>query len=146
MAKDRGNNAPDSIEQMQHVASAGRNWLNDMTEQNLKQGIAAFDGMLSTLRKSAEVVGHHASRIRETSAALAEQTMGNAAELGNKLARSKDPLEWVEAHSAFMSRQAQAMATGAQRLGEALVNSSNEVANTGLDEMREASRKGPRAV
>jgi hypothetical protein len=72
--------------------------------------------------------------------------MGDAAELGNRLTRSKDPLEWVEAHNEFLSKQAQAMASGAQRLGEALVNGSNEVASTGLHQVREASRKGPHAV
>jgi hypothetical protein len=71
-------------------------------------------------RKSADVFGHQASRVPETYTALAEQTIGNAAELGNRLARSKHPLEWVEAHSEFMSKQLQAMATGAHRLGEAL--------------------------
>lgn len=146
MAKDRGNNVQESMDQMQNAASAGATWLNEMTEQNLKQGVAALNGMLSTLRKSADVFGHQASRIRETSAALAEQTMGNAAELGNRLTRSKDPLEWVEAHSEFLSKQAQAMAAGAQNLGEALVNSSNEVASAGLHQVREASRKGPHAV
>ncbi len=146
MARDRGTNAQENMDQMQNAASAGATWLNEMTEQNLRQGIAALDGMLTTLRKSADVFGHQASRIRETSATLAEQTMGNAAELGNKLARSKDPLEWVEAHSEFLSKQAQAMASGAQSLGEALVNSSNEVASAGLHQVREASRKGPHAA
>lgn len=141
MAKDRGNHIRESMGQMQNGASAGATWLNEMSEQNLKQGIAAFDGMLTTLRKSADVFGHQTLRIRETSAELAEQTMGNAAELGNTLARSKDPLEWVEAHSEFLSKQAQAMAAGAQRLGEALVSSSNGVASAGLQQVREASRR-----
>src|SRR5215472_16914675 len=114
MARDGGNNAQQNIEQMHNAASAGAIWLNEMTEQNLKQGIATLNGMMTTLRKSADVFGHEAYRIRETSAALAEQTMGNAAELGNRLARSKVPLEWVEADSEFMSKQAQAMASGAQ--------------------------------
>ncbi len=146
MAKDRGNNAQESIDQMQNAASAGATWLNGMTEQNLKQGVAALNGMLSTLRRSADIFGQQASRIRETSTALAERTMGNATELGNRLAHSKDPLEWVEAHSEFLSKQAEAMATGAQSLGEALVNSSNEVASAGLHQVREASRKGRRAA
>jgi hypothetical protein len=69
--------------------------------------------------------------------------MGNAAELGNRLSRSKVPLDWVEAHSEFMSKQAQAMASGAQSLGEALAIGSTEVASAGL---RVASRKGPHAA
>jgi hypothetical protein len=42
----------------------------------LKQGIAALNGMMTTLRKSADVFGHQASRIRETSAALGETNNG----------------------------------------------------------------------
>lgn len=136
MAKDRGN-----MDQMQNAASAGPTWLYEVTEQNMRQGIAALDGMLATVRKSADVFGHQASRIRETSAALAEQAMGNAAELGNRLTRSKHPIEWVEAHSEFLSKQAQAMAASAQSLGEALVNGSNEVATAGMHQVRKASRK-----
>lgn len=141
MAKDRGNHAQESMDQMQNAASAGASLLDEMTEQNLKQGIAALEGMLTTLRKSADVFGHQASRILQTSAALAEQTMGNAAELGNRLARSKDPLEWVEAHSEFLSKQAQAMATGAQNLGEALISSSHEVASALPSGARASSAK-----
>ncbi len=143
MAKDRGNNGRESIEQSQNAASFGATWLNGMTEQNLKQGIAALDGMLTTMRKSAEVFGQQAARIRETSSELSEQMISNAAELGNRLARSKDPLEWAEAQSAFLGKQAQVLAAGAQNLGEAFVNGSSEVASAGV---REASRRGLHAV
>lgn len=146
MAKDRGSTTQENIDQLHHAASAGATWLNEMTEQNLKQGMAAVDGMLSMLRKSADIFGQQATRIRETSAALAEQTMSHASELGNRLSRSKDPLEWVEAHSEFLSKQAQAMASGAQKLGEGLVNGSNDVASAGVHQMREATRKGSRAA
>ena len=141
MARDRGNKAQEQLDQMTHAAGLGSTWFADMTEQNLKQGMGAFDGMLQTVRKAADAFGHQASSIREHSAALFEQSMGNAAELGNRLARSKDPLQWAEAQSAFLSKQAQAMASGAQSLGEALINSSNEVASVGLQRVRETSRK-----
>jgi hypothetical protein len=76
MARDRGNNAQANIEQMHNAASVGATWLNEMPDQNLKQGIAALNGMMTTLRKSADVFGHQASRIRETSAALGETNNG----------------------------------------------------------------------
>jgi len=138
MAKDRGNNAREQLDQMTQAAGFGSTLFADMAEQNLKQGIGALDGMLRTVRKAADAFGHQASSIREHSAALLEQSMGNAAELGSRLARSKDPLQWAEAQSEFLSKQAQVMASGAQSLGQALVNSSTEVANVGL---REASRR-----
>ena len=153
MARHRGNNAHKTIahaqqnmEQMHNAASAGATWLNDMTEQNVKQGVAALNGMMTTLRRSADVIGRQAFRVRETSEALAEQTMGNATELGHRLSRSRHPLEWLEAHTEFMSKQAQAMAGGAQTIGEALVESSTEAASAGLDQAREASRNGSRGA
>jgi hypothetical protein len=146
MAKERKNHAQENIGQMQNAARAGTSWLGDMTEQNLKQGTAALDGMMTTFRESADAFGQQASRVRETSTALAEQIMGNAAELGSRLTRSKDPLEWVEAQSEFLSKQAQAMASGAHRLREVLVNGSSELGGTALRQVRQASRKGRRAA
>jgi hypothetical protein len=113
-----------------------------MAEQNLY----ALDGMLRTVRRAADAFGHQASNIREHSAALLEQSMGNAAEFGTKLAHSKHPLEWAEAQSEFLSKQAQVMASGAQSLGEALVNGSNGIASAGRRQVRAASRKGPHAA
>lgn len=135
-----------NIAQMHSAASAGTTWLNEMTEQNLNQGIAAVNGLMTTVRASADAIGRQASRVRETSEALAVQTMGNATELGNRLSRSRHPLEWIEAHSEFMSRQAQAMVGGAQTIGAALVDHSTEGASAGLNQMRKASRKGSRAA
>lgn len=146
MAKDRGRNTQEQLDQMTHAASFGSTWFAEMAEQNLKQGIGALDGMLRTVRKAADAFGYQASSIREHSTAVLEQSMGNAAELGNRLAHSKDALQWAEAQSEFMSKQAQVMASGAQSLGEALINSSNGVASAGLDQVREASRKRARAT
>jgi hypothetical protein len=72
--------------------------------------------------------------------------MGNAAELGSRLTRSKDPLDWIEAQSEFLSKQAQAMASSAHRLREVFVNGSGELAGAGLHPVREASRKRRRAA
>ena len=137
MPKDHRNNGPEQLNQMAHAAALGSTWLAEMTEQNL----AALDGMLRSVRRAADAFGHQASSIREHSAALFEQSMGNAAEFGNKLARTRHPLEWAEVQSEFLSKQAQVIASGAQSLGEALVNGSNEVASTGLHRLREASRR-----
>jgi hypothetical protein len=146
MAKDRGNSTKEQLNQMAHAAALGPTWLAEMADQNVKQGIGALDGMLRTVHKAANAFGHQASNFREHSAVLLEQSMGNAAELGNRLARSKDPLQWAEAHSQFLSKQAQAMASGAKNLGEALINSSNEVASAGLHQVREGSYKRAKAA
>ena len=135
MARDRGNGAQEQLEQMTHAAGLGSTWFAEMAEQNLN----ALGGMLRSMRRAADAFGHQASSIRAYSAVLVEHSMENAAEFGTKLAHSKHPLDWTEAQSEFLSKQAEVMASGAQTLGEALVNGSTEVASAGL---RVASRKG----
>ncbi len=147
MAKDRASYGQENPDQVMHAASFGLTFMAEMAEQNLRQSMAAMDGMLTTFRRAAEAFGQQASRIREHTAALAEETMGNTAEFGGKLARSKDPLEWAEAQSEFLSKQAQAIATGNRNLGEALIHESTEAAHATLHQAaREASRKRPEAA
>ena len=143
MAKDRGNNGQEQLDRMTQAAGFASTWLAEIAEQNLKQGIGALDGMLTTTRKAADAFGHQASSISEYSAALFEQSMRNAAELGNRLARSKDPLQWAEAHSEFLSKQAEAVASRTHSLGDALIKNSNEVAHAGL---RQASHRAEEAA
>jgi len=138
MARDRGNNAHQRLDQMTQASGLGSRWLAETAEQNRRmaeQNLSAVDGVMRT-------VGEH-------STALLEQSMANAAELANRLAQSKDPFHWAVAQSEFLTKQAQAVAIwaiGAQSLGKALMNSSNKVASAGMHQMREASRKWPEAA
>ena len=126
MARDRGNGAQEQLYQMRHAAGLGSTWLAEIAEQNLN----ALDGILRSVRRAADAFGHQASSIRAHSEVLVEQAMGNAAEFGTKLAHSKHPLEWTEAQSEFLSKQVQVVASGAQSLGESLVNGANSVAES----------------
>lgn len=138
MAKNR---AQETTDHALHAASFGSTWLAAMSEQQLKQGIAALDGILRTMQKTADVFGDQAARIREHSAEVVQETIGNAAEFSSRLARSKDPLEWAEAHSQFLSKQAQVIANTNQNLGDAMVNGSSEVASAALQQAGAVSRK-----
>ena len=142
MSKNRRNNGQEQLNQMAHTAGLGSAWVAQMTEQN----VSALDGMLGSVRRVADSFGYQASSIREHSAALVEQSMENVAEFGSKLARTRHPLEWAEVQSEFLSKQAQVIASGVQGLGEALVNGSNDVANAGLHQLRDSSRRGRRAA
>ncbi len=147
MAKDRANHGQENAKQVMHAANFGLSFMAEMAEQNLRQAMTAMDGILTTFRRAADTFGQQAFRIREHTAAFAEETMGNTAEFGSKLARSKDPLEWAEAQSEFLSKQAQAFATGNRNLGEALINESTEVAHATLYQAaRDASRKRAEAA
>src|SRR5690242_10268587 len=112
-----------------------------IAEQNLKRGVGALDGMMSTVRRAADAFGRQASGIRERSAKLLEQSMANATELGIALARSKDPLQWAKAHRQFLRKQAQAVARSAQTFGETLINNSKEAASADQQQMQTVSPK-----
>jgi Phasin protein len=140
VARDRGNHGQDP-QQIMNAASSGLTLMSGMAEQNLRQSVTAMDEMLNTLRRAADIFAQQAIRLREQSAALAEETMGNAAELGSRVMRSKDPLEWTEAQSEFFSKQLQAVAEGNRKIGELLMNESTEMASATLRTARQMSRR-----
>jgi phasin protein len=111
------------MDRMTHVAP--------LAEQNLELGVGTLNGMMRTVHRAADALGRQASSIRERSLRLLERSMANAAELGDTLARSKDPLQWAEAHSQFLRKQAQAVARSAQSFGETFTNNSPELASAG---------------
>ena len=140
MARERGNNAHERLNQMTHerldqmtqASGLGSPWLAEMAERIAEQNLSVLDGVMRT--------------VRDHSMALLEQSMANATELANRLAQSKDPFQWAVAQSDYMTKQAQAVAIGAQSLGRALMDSSNKVASAGMNQVREASRKWPQAA
>ena len=146
MARDRTDFAHDNTQQAMQAATFGANWMAEVADYNLKQSMATMEGMLTIFRKAADAFGQHASAIREQSAAIAEEAMGNAVEFGNKIVRIKDPREWAEAQSEFLSRQAQTFAEGNRKLSESLIQESKEMANNTLQQAREMSRKRSEAA
>jgi phasin family protein len=146
VAKDRTEFAQENMQRTMNAASFGANWMAEMTEQSLHQSMAAVDGMLTLVRRAADGFTQQATAIREQSVALAEQAMGNTAEFGTRMARLRDPLEWAEAQSEFLSKQAQTLAEGNRRLGEILIQQSTEVADATLHQARETTRKRAEAA
>jgi Phasin protein len=146
MAKHRGNHGQENADQIMNAANSGLTLMAGMAEQNLRQSVTAMDEMLKTLTRAADIFAQQATRLREQSAALAEETMGNAAELGNRVIRSKDPLEWTKAQSEFLSKQLQAVAEGNRKIGELLMNETREMAGVTLHQARQISRRRSQAA
>lgn len=146
MAKDRTDFVEENAQRTMNAASFGANWMAEMTEHNLQQGMTAFEGMFTIMRRAADGFSQQANAIRERSLAVAEEAMGNAAEFGNRIVRMRDPLEWAELQSEFLSRQAQTFAEGNRKLGEALIQQSNELADTALNQARDNIRKRAEAA
>src|SRR5262249_48333594 len=124
MAKGRADLQHENMERALNGATIGANWMAELAQQNVKQGMAAVEGMLTIFRNAADGFGHRASAVRQQSVALAEEAMGNAAEFGNRMVHLKDPLEWAEVQSEFLSKQAQTFAEGQRKLSQSLIQES----------------------
>ncbi len=136
MAKDRTDFAQENVQRTITAGNFGANWMAEMAEQSLHQSMAALDGMLTLVRRAADGFNQQATAMREQSMALAEEAFGNTAEFGTRMVRMRDPLEWAEAQSEFLSKQAQTLAEGNRKIGELLIQQSTEMADATLQQTR----------
>jgi len=139
MAKDRTNFAEEGLQRGVDAASFGANWMAELTDHNMKQGMAAMDGMLQIVQRAMAGFGHQASMVREQSVTIAEEAMENAAQYGHRIVHLKDPLEWAEVQSEFLSRQAKVFAEGNKKLSEKLIRETGEMAHAAMNEARRRS-------
>jgi len=100
------------------AAEASMNWFRQIAEQNLKQSRA----------------------ICEHSMSLAERTLSNTLDCGFKMARLREPQEFVQVQTDFLSRQAQAFADQAKEFNERLVQDAAEMTNAFVDASRRQSK------
>ncbi len=140
MAKDRTDFA-----RTMNVANFGANWMTEVAEHSLQQSMAAVDGILNIVRRAADGFNQQATAMREQSIAVAEETLGNTAEFGTRIVRLRDPLEWVEVQSEFLSKQAQTFAEGNRKVGEILIQQSSEMADATLHQARETRKRAEAA-
>ena len=101
------------------AAEASLNWFRQITEQNLKQSRAICEHFIS----------------------LAEKTVANTLDCGLKMARLREPQEFVQAQTDYLSRQAQAFADQAKELNERLVKEAEELTNTFVEATRRQSNR-----
>ena len=141
MARNQSDFAKENTERVMDAASSGASWMAQLTEYNLRHGMAAMEGVLTIVRRAADGLGQQASAIREQSISVAEEAIENSAEFGNRIVHLKDPLEWMQAHSEFLSKQARIFADSNRKLGETLMQESSELANAAMRQPREAARR-----
>jgi hypothetical protein len=120
--------AHENVDRMTDAASSGGNWMAQFTDFNLRQSMAALDSMLSLVRRSAEGFGQQAAMMRQHAVGLAEQAVENTSEFSNRIIHIKDPLEWAQVQSEYLSGQAHAFAEGNRKLGEAMMREQGEMA------------------
>lgn len=114
------------------AADYGLNWWREMTEQGLRQSKAAFEGMLSTVQKTADTFDQQSSDLRERSLSLAAETLSNSFEFAHRIVRVRDPQELVQLQSEYISRQAQAFAQQAKEVGQTVTQGANEATKNTL--------------
>ena len=114
MAKDTLNFAQQNTER----AVQATNWMRAIAEQNLNQSKAAFEGLLTIARNAVRGVDQQAAAIREHSMLFAEETLSNTFDFAHKLVRMREPQEFAQIQTEFVSRQAQVLGDQTKELGE----------------------------
>ena len=142
MAKDTMNFTQQNTER----AVQATNWMCAIAEQNLNQSKAAFEGLLTIARNAALGADHQAAVIREHSMLFAEETLSNTFDFANKLVRMKEPQEFPQIQTEFVSRQAQVLGDQTKELGERIMQGVHDAAKTTLEGTAESSRRRSEAA
>lgn len=139
MAKNPTDFAQQNTERAVQVTNYGMNWIREVAEQNLSQSKAALEGFLTITRKAADGIDQQASVIRERSMSLAEQTFSNTFDFAQKLLRVREPQEFAQLHSDFVSRQARMIGDQTKALGETMMQGVDEVTKTTMKSAMEGA-------
>ena len=128
-----------STESAMQVRNHGMDWMLGIAEQSLNLSKAAFEGYLTTARKTAESMNNQASEMRERSISLATEALSNNFDFANMVVHVKEPREVLQLQSEFLSRQAQTLADQAKELGQMMVQSANTASRSTAEQMRRAA-------
>ena len=137
MAKDTLNFAQQNTER----AVQATNWMRAIAEQNLNQSKAAFEGLLTIARNAVRGVDQQAAAIREHSMLFAEETLSNTFDFAHKLVRMKEPQEFAQIQTEFVSRQAQVLGDQTKELGERIMQGVDDAAKTALEGTTDVSSR-----
>ena len=129
MAKGTTDFARQSTEQTVQATD----WMRAIAEQNLNQSKAAFEGLLTIARNAALGADHQAAVIREHSMLFAEETLSNTFDFAHKLVRMREPQEFAQIQTEFLSRQAQVLGDQTKELGQSIAQGASEVTQTTLE-------------
>ena len=141
MARDSTEFARESGERAMQAATFGMTWAREFAEEGFTQSRQAFDSLLRVSRKMAEDFENQACAMREQATTLTEKTLANTMELGQKLARAKEPQEIAQCQSEFMTRQAQVFSEHTKVFGEKMQKAAQEFAQTASGAMSEAAKR-----
>jgi hypothetical protein len=140
MAKNTMDFARQSTEQ----AVQATDWMRAIAEQNLNQSKAAFEDLLTIARNAVRGVDQQAAFVRG-SMTFAEETLENTFDFAHKLVRMKEPQEFAQIQTEFVSRQAQLLEDQTKELGQ-IMRGVHDAAKTTLEGAAESFRKRSEAA
>jgi hypothetical protein len=107
----------------------GVNWFREMAEQNIGQTKDAVESLITATRKAVDGLNQQGAVIQQQSLMLAEKTLSNALEFGNKVVRAREPQELVQLQSEFLTKHAELLAEHAKKLDQSVGQAANELAS-----------------
>ena len=107
----------------------GVNWFREMAEQNIGQTRNAMETLITATRRAVDGLNHQGAVFQQQSLLLAEKTLSNTLEFGNKVVRVREPQELVHLQSEFMTKQAELFAEHAKKLDQSVGQATSEIAS-----------------
>jgi hypothetical protein len=130
----------DVAEQNTERAVQTTGWMLAVTEQNLNQSKAIFEGLLTIARNAVRTMDQQSSAICEHSIAVAEQTLSNAFDFSHKVLRVKHPQELAQMQSEFVTRQAQVLGNHTKELGQRMTQGASDTSEATQERTAESRR------
>jgi hypothetical protein len=89
--------------------------------------------LLAITRNAFRGVDQQTTAICKHSLSLAEETLSNTFDFANRLVHMKDPQEFAQIQTEFLSRQARLLGDQTKELGQSMVQGASEVTQTTLE-------------
>lgn len=124
------------------AANVGINWFRQVAEHSLKQGRETLEELFQVNRRMIDTFGGQTSALCEHSMSLAEETLSNTLDCSAKLLRLKEPQEFTQVQTDFVSRQAQAIADQSRELNENFMKGAEGLASS----LTESARRQTKAA
>ena len=88
-----------------------------------------METLITATRRAVDGLNHQGAVFQQQSLLLAEKTLSNTLEFGNKVVRVREPQELVHLQSEFMTKQAELFAEHAKKLDQSVGQATSEIAS-----------------
>ena len=145
MVKGTAEFTQQNAERAFQAATVGMGWVQEVAEQSLHQSQAVVQTLFALSRKAGDGLNRQASAVHQGALALAEETLSNVFDFGQRIGRVKDPQQFVQAQADFLARQAEILAAHSKGLAQHVAKETSEMTTATVGEA-EAIRKRSEAA